>query len=278
MAEETKEVKKMCQMARRSILCLIGIPFSMIISILLNNFLGDVIYVFTFIIIPALLVLSVIFAVISLKRIRRSEGLLKGKRYAVACIVLSFVIATFVFLPSPHTNQKLAYQIVCGTNFKGLGTMIAIYASDHGGAVSGGSNWCDILIMEVDGDPGIFKCKGSGAVYGESSYAINKNALGKKLSELPADMVLVFETSLGRKDIERTDEVRNRPSFNKYPETSKIFSGKEKVYLNRWNQVGGAEDLTVDNHEGRGCNVLFGDGTVDWIKAEDIGKLRWTVE
>lgn len=42
-----------------------------------------------------------------------------------------------------------------------------------------------------------------------------------------------------------------------------------------WNQFGGPEILTTENHFGEGCSVLFNSGRVEWIKAKDIGKLKW---
>ena len=43
-----------------------------------------------------------------------------------------------------------------------------------------------------------------------------------------------------------------------------------------WNQSGGPEILTTENHYNEGCNVVFVDGHVQWIKAENIDDLRWT--
>ena len=67
------------------------------------------------------------------------------------------------------------------------------------------------------------------------SYAMNPNA---KLTSSP-DMVVLFETKGG------------------------------------WNQFGGPEILTLDNHEGQGCNVLFNDFHVRFVKKEQLGELKW---
>jgi prepilin-type processing-associated H-X9-DG protein len=45
-----------------------------------------------------------------------------------------------------------------------------------------------------------------------------------------------------------------------------------------WNQHGGPELLTFENHQGKGVHVLFNDGHVEFIKPEDIGKLKWKAE
>ena len=41
-----------------------------------------------------------------------------------------------------------------------------------------------------------------------------------------------------------------------------------------WNQHSGKELLATGNH-GKGCNVLFSDNSVEFIKAEDVNSLRW---
>jgi prepilin-type processing-associated H-X9-DG protein len=45
-----------------------------------------------------------------------------------------------------------------------------------------------------------------------------------------------------------------------------------------WNLYGGPELLTTENHNGRGCNVLFGDGHTEWVRKERFGQLKWSVE
>jgi len=51
----------------------------------------------------------------------------------------------------------------------------------------------------------------------------------------------------------------------------------EKVYKQRWNQVGGPEILTTENHDGQGCNVVFNDSHVEFVKTDKLGELRWKV-
>ncbi len=45
-----------------------------------------------------------------------------------------------------------------------------------------------------------------------------------------------------------------------------------------WNQFGGLDLLSMENHYGEGCNILFNDGNVEFIKTKDIGKLKWKGE
>jgi len=73
---------------------------------------------------------------------------------------------------------------------------------------------------------------------GPSSYAINPNAKPKSAP----DMVLLFETTAG------------------------------------WNQYGGPEILTTDNHKGEGCNILFNDFHVEFVETEELKYLKWVAE
>ncbi len=42
-----------------------------------------------------------------------------------------------------------------------------------------------------------------------------------------------------------------------------------------WNQHGGPELMIFDNHGDAGCNVLFANGYVAFVKREDTDKLKW---
>ncbi|MDI6450879.1 hypothetical protein [Anaerobaca lacustris] len=42
-----------------------------------------------------------------------------------------------------------------------------------------------------------------------------------------------------------------------------------------WNQFGGPELLATENHRGRGCSILFVDGSVRFVKAEELDELKW---
>jgi len=43
-----------------------------------------------------------------------------------------------------------------------------------------------------------------------------------------------------------------------------------------WNQFGGPELLTTEHHQGFGCNILFNDGHVEFIKPKRFGDIRWS--
>jgi prepilin-type processing-associated H-X9-DG protein len=45
-----------------------------------------------------------------------------------------------------------------------------------------------------------------------------------------------------------------------------------------WNKFGGPEILTTENHKGEGCNILFNDLHVEFVKPERLGELKWKGE
>lgn len=99
--------------------------------------------------------------------------------------------------------------------------------------------WCDLM-----GGCGCqFRCPGMKKEKGRglTPYVLNQYAVGLD-RDMPGNMVLVFEGPPG------------------------------------WNQVGGPELLSADNHRGKGANILFADGHVEFVKKKDFAKLRWQAE
>ncbi len=45
-----------------------------------------------------------------------------------------------------------------------------------------------------------------------------------------------------------------------------------------WNQFGGPEILTFENHKGMGCNICFNSFQAEFVKPEQFGQLRWKDE
>jgi len=97
--------------------------------------------------------------------------------------------------------------------------------------------WCDMLVKYTGEDEKMFKCS-SATQSGNtkrSHYAMNPNCK----PDSPPDVVLLFETKGG------------------------------------WNQFGGPELLTTENHDGKGCNITFNDGSVNFVKTEELTELKW---
>lgn len=197
-----------------------------------------------------------ILGLVSIFKIEKSAGKLKGKGLAIAGIavpaaVMPFALMLGILLPALAKVRLMAHRQVCATNMSTLGKAMLVYTNDHDGKYPSTSNWCDLLIEHAEVSPQCFRCKGAfgckaARCYKDVSGKLCSYAMNKNMEELranaPPDMVLLFETSPG------------------------------------WNQSGGPEILTTDNHQREGCNVLFVDSHVQFVKTEDINDLKWTTE
>jgi prepilin-type processing-associated H-X9-DG protein len=194
------------------------------------------------------LIAAPILGICALFKTARSKVTLPGLFLSVIGIIIPmFVIIMLI----PPRRIHLTRQLVCGINLKVLGTAIFVYTEVGDGYLPTSQGWCDLLITEVDVDPKSFVCPSSDAKEGQSSYTLNKNLVGFKISDDlefegvldPEDVVLLFEAKPG------------------------------------WNQVGGKELLIGAAHkrnkEFAGCNVLFADGSARFIKTEALDTLRW---
>ena len=187
--------------------------------------------------------LAFILGIIAIVTIARSNGRLKGTGFAITGIVVPIVALPFVaitlgiMMPALAKARMIAYRMVCGENISGLGKAMILYAGDNNEMFPTPEHWCDLLVEYEDCSREMFRCKGD--AQGPSSYAMNKN-IDEQGPNAPPDMVLLFESKPG------------------------------------WNQSGGPELLTMENHQGEGCNVLFCDGHYEFVEAEKIEELRWT--
>jgi len=188
---------------------------------------------------------AIILGIVSLVKIEKSAGQLKGRGLAIAGIaapvaalpVLALLMG--IMMPALARVRQIAFRMVCATNMSQLGMEMLIYSNDYD-SMPTQSNWCDLLIKHTNVKPSMLRCKG--ATEGPCNYAMNKNIETLDARRAPPDMVLLFETHPG------------------------------------WNQSGGPEILTTENHQGDGCNVLFVDSHVEFVKTQDLNDLKWTAE
>jgi len=210
----------------------------------------------------------------------------KSSRLAIRIMVYGIVILGCFLFARFFMLRPRRRPPFCGTKLSGLGKAMQIYANDYDDQYPTAEKWCDLLVMYSDVYPRQFVCKLSDVIEGESSYAMNKNVVGKKVSEIPEDVVLLFETNLGKNPAGRQELLGNRDWYKELSSRGdrwdlkwiKKYRSSEKVYKQRWNQVGGPEILTTENHKGKGCNVLFNNGRVEFVKPEQLGELKWEVE
>ncbi len=197
--------------------------------------------------------IAVILGIVSLIMISRSGGRLTGRGFAIAGIAVPVVALPFaaimmgIMIPAFVKFNVLVKRETCAANMAAVGQAMSAYANDYDGKFPTSSEWCDLLIEYADADEYKFRCVG-GLGYGGietsrriCSYAMNEN-VEERGENSPHDMVLLFETDSG------------------------------------WNQSGGPEILTTGNHEDEGCNILFVDGSVEFVKTADLDNLTWTAE
>jgi endonuclease/exonuclease/phosphatase family metal-dependent hydrolase len=151
-------------------------------------------------------------------------------------VVCIIILAASILKPILFPERDIFPVSACATNLKVLGIGIIIYNDDFGKYPTP-DKWCDLLI-----ENNLFETKESGRPLkcpqnqkDICSYAMNPNCEPNS----PDDVVLLFESKGG------------------------------------WNQYGGPELLNFDNHEGKGCNILFNDFTVRFIYPEEVAELNW---
>ena len=184
---------------------------------------------------------AIILGIVGLVKISKSAGQLKGSGFAIAGIALPVVLLPFIALlmgimmPALAKVKQIALRQVCGTNLRQIGIVMTMYAEENNQYPTA-DKWCDLLLEYAEITKNSFRCPG--APEGLCNYAMNKN-IEQFAADAPPDMVLLFETHPG------------------------------------WNQAGGPEILTTENHQDDGCNILFADGRMQFIKTRDLNDLKW---
>jgi len=155
-------------------------------------------------------------------------------------ILLATVLLFILFGPvCGRRHPPVHGHVACMANLRQLGLCLIVYSDDNEGQYPSPERWCDVLIAHWHADRDLKKhLCCPQAEMGPCNYAMNPAA---DPCSAP-DVVLLFESKPG------------------------------------WNQFGGAELLTTDNHKGQGCSVSFVDGTVRFVKADEIDGLRWKDE
>jgi hypothetical protein len=192
------------------------------------------------------LIPALVCGIMALTGINKSAGRLKGKGLAVAGITVSAVALPIVMallmailMPALNAAKERAQQAICAASLHQLTLAMRMYSDDCDSQYPTPAKWCDLLIENQYLDAKQLRCPA--APEGRCNYAINSN-IEQLGPAAPADMVLLFETRPG------------------------------------WNQSGGPEILTTENHEGDGCNVAFVNAHVRFVDEHELKDLRWTAQ
>jgi len=183
---------------------------------------------------------GLIAGIIAYYKIYKSKGLLTGRIFSISGTILALILIVPLLIPRPHPRSVLALRMICGFNLNSLGEAMRIYANNYHNKYPTADKWCDLLLQNTKITEKQFVCRGAfrKGDKGRCHYAMNPNCEANS----PPRMVLLFETKGG------------------------------------WNQHGGPELLTFENHRVKGCNILFNDGEVGFVKPERLGELNWDVE
>jgi heme/copper-type cytochrome/quinol oxidase subunit 4 len=161
----------------------------------------------------------------------------KGSLWGLLFSVLAiFISAGFVISSFWPMPPIDRNRMMCFIHLDLLDIVMHRYADEHNNTYPESNRWCDLAYHYIE-DPNLFICPGA-FKHGDNAkchYAMNPNCEPNS----PNDVVLLFETRGG------------------------------------WNQYGGPELLKFDNHTKKGAAVGFNDGHVEFVKPEDVNKLKW---
>jgi len=186
------------------------------------------------------LLFGLIAGIIADYRIYKSKGRLTGRVFSISGTVLALIFIACLLIPTEPPLREYSFQVVCSINMKRLGEAMQIYASDYGNKYPTPDKWCDLLLQNTKITEKQFVCRGAfrKGDKGRCHYAMNPDCEPNS----PPDVVLLFETKGG------------------------------------WNQSGGLEILTFENHKSKECNILFNDGHVKSVTPLRMPQLKWKVE
>jgi prepilin-type processing-associated H-X9-DG protein len=198
-----------------------------------------------------------------------------------SCIVIFIIILLSFAIVMPATGKlsNRYYREECVKHMQRVEISLGNHCTQFNGRLPE-RDWCDILYKKFRLEERFLCCRGqfSGLTDGGiSSYALNDQVVGKVRSQIPVDTVIVFETDTETQDPQysMTD---TRRKILQYAHPEKYYHPTGKVKEGQWNQVGGVDIVSCSHHAGLGCNVLFADGHVEFVRKKDIPKLRWKPE
>jgi hypothetical protein len=171
-------------------------------------------------------------------------------------------------------------KIQCTMNLKKLGRALIYYAKHNYHHYPPPDRWCDLLIEHKRVKQEDFRC--AGAAKGRCHYALNPNAEPiSRYKDLDTYLESYYYDKTHRTPLNMEEFMFRRATYdaecaNKrgvLPKMVLLFETKAG-----WNQSGEDELLTTENHEGRGCSILFNNGRVQFVSKERFGDLMWKFE
>ena len=209
-------------------------------------------------------------------------------------MVVSFLLGAAAFaVPATLSARRAAAQVACANHLRQVGQAVRVYGQDNRGA------WPRTRAANGDG---VRPTWGTGAA-ATQPFADD----GPELNDVTASLFLLLRTTDtapitfvcpatdGRADDFAGRDARERSNFtdwrrnlsysyaNPFPDRAALersharnlirrFAGSEFAYAADRNP--GASAVNSPNHRGRGQNVLYGDGRVEWCQSRNVGVNR----
>lgn len=146
--------------------------------------------------------LGLIFGIMALVQIGRSQGRLRGQGLAIAGTVISGLallsiplLAAMVF-PVFMRARSTAQKAVCLSNVKNISLALSMYMADNNDRLPAAADWCGDL-EEYVRNYDVFYCPVAGDL--DCAYAYNSDLSGADFASFadPASTVAIFESDLG---------------------------------------------------------------------------------
>jgi hypothetical protein len=187
--------------------------------------------------------LGLILGLVSMNKIKKSQGQLGGQGLALAGTIVSgvsLVMLPFLaamMLPALARAKQRAQTVQCGSNIKALAWAVRMYADDHNNQFPPATNWCDAIRQEV-AMPKVFQCPAARSD-ARCHYAFNARLSGLEEGKVAPETVMIFECEGG------------------------------------WNVSGGPELALTKPRHGRVVFVALADGSVQQVTENRLKQLRW---
>jgi hypothetical protein len=126
-----------------------------------------------------------------LKMFRREQ--IRGYLFAILSITLVALFVFFALMVFGQTRDR-ASRGICRANLEQLYSSIVLYMTAHDGYLPNPDKWCELLMASDKGlSNEAFRCPLMKS--GNCNYAFNKNLSGLRLSGIPENTVLLYESN-----------------------------------------------------------------------------------
>lgn len=203
----------------------------------------------------------------------------RRKTFRIPEILTTVLILVFIFWLAPIIVRKIktfALFAMCRSNLRDLGIAMQKYTDDYDGLYPTPQKWCDLLVEHTSINKEKFVCHEAGV---DDGLFMTDTPIDE--ANFPAEVDFRFEHN----DVEGQHLYAYSVQWNYFAmnPNAKSNSPPDMVLLfetsHGWNQYGGPELASVKNHLQslgyQGCNVLFNDGSVRFIRPKNLKKLKF---